>query len=528
MRELAELLNQLYFTYSHLEKIALLKSYFARIPDPERGLSIAVIAGVLNFKYFKRTLIQELVEEFIDPILFRLSWDYVGDFSETVALLWPNQMPHFEQLPSIEEIVTTFSSSDKSAIKNYLLHLLNTASQNERWAIIKLGTGELRIGVSQRFLKQALAEYGGKEISEIEEVWHAVKPPYELLFAWLENTAPKPDLVNSVNFHPVMLSHPLDDKSLLKIHPDDFFAEWKYDGIRVQAVSTHAGRALFSRTGDDISKAFPDVILNMTFDAILDGELVVYHNDNLANFNDLQQRLNRKTPNKNLVITYPGHIIIYDALMLDQIDLRHEPLIKRRAILQTWFDVKKLKGFSLSPLVSFTDEASLKKLREDIMNSPHPSIEGLMLKRKTSPYLAGRPTGHWYKWKRDPFLVDAVLMYAQRGSGRRSSYYSDFTFGLWFEKQLLPIGKAYFGFTDEELYQLDKWVRTHTVKKFGPVREVAKELVLEIAFDAVQKSTRHKSGYALRFPRIHRIRWDKPALEADQMDVLAQLLNSLS
>jgi DNA ligase-1 len=283
-------------------------------------------------------------------------------------------------------------------------------------------------------------------------------------------------------------------------------------------VAAPQGEALYSRTGDNIGGSFPEVLARVDFEAVLDGELVVMSKGAIGTFNDLQQRLNRKTPSGRLIAAAPGHIILYDLLREDGIDVRPFSYSERRARLERWFDRVKPEGTELSPLVPFASFEDLARSRHDSLDRR--GIEGLMIKRKDSPYVPGRPTGLWYKWKREPRVADAVLMYAQRGHGKRSSFYSDFTFGLWRGEELLPIGKAYFGFTDAELRELDKWVRHHTIRSFGPVREVSKELVVEVAFDAVRRSSRHKSGFALRFPRISRIRWDKPAREADRIEIL--------
>jgi DNA ligase-1 len=232
--------------------------------------------------------------------------------------------------------------------------------------------------------------------------------------------------------------------------------------------------------------------------------------------------LNRKAPSRKTIEAAPGYIILYDMLSEDGEDLRALPFLQRRTRLERWFQRVQPEGMALSPLIAFSSMEDLAHHR--LASLDKRAVEGVMLKRKDSPYVAGRPTGLWYKWKRDPRVADAVLMYAQRGHGKRSSLYSDFTFGLWRGNDILPIGKAYFGFTDVELKELDKWVRHHTIQSFGPVREVEKHLVLEIAFDAVRRSTRHKSGFALRFPRINRIRWDKPAIEADRIEILHAML----
>lgn len=238
----------------------------------------------------------------------------------------------------------------------------------------------------------------------------------------------------------------------------------------------------------------------------------------------MQKRLNRKKPSKKILQEQPAAIILYDLLEEQTQDLRSFSLVDRRKRLEAWFRNYRPSNMLLSELLFFDSLQSLLELKQKTIIKQEVAVEGLMLKRKNSLYIAGRPLGLWFKWKREPRLIDAVLMYAQRGHGKRSSFYSDYTFGLWRAEELVPIGKAYFGFTDEELYQLDKWIRYHTLNHFGPVREVEKALVFEIAFDAVNYSSRHKSGVALRFPRINRVRWDKPANEADKLENLIALI----
>jgi DNA ligase-1 len=251
---------------------------------------------------------------------------------------------------------------------------------------------------------------------------------------------------------------------------------------------------------------------------VLDGELLVTRDNVVAPFGDLQQRLNRKSPGPKMLAEFPAGVRLYDILFDGEEDIRSLSFDERRARLETWFAAHHPAGMDLSPIIPFDGPEALADLR---FGARAASIEGLMLKRGDSAYLAGRPRGPWWKWKREPLVIDTVLMYAQRGHGRRSSIYSDYTFGLWREDgQLVPVGKAYSGITDQELAFLDRWVRNHTTARFGPVREVEKALVLEIAFDAAQVSNRHKSGVALRFPRINRIRTDKPAEEADRLDSL--------
>jgi DNA ligase 1 len=526
MRAFAELLDRLYFTHGNLAKAALLHDYFMRTPDPDRGWAVAAIAGELRFELFKRALVRDLIAERVDPALLAMSYDYVGEMSETIAHLWPSRAPAGarRELPPLHQVIAEFRDRAKPQIREYLAELLDIATPQERWALLKLGTQSLRIGVSARFLKRILADYGKVAIGEVEEVWHGLAPPYADLFAWLEKRGPRPDTADRIVFHPVMLSHALDDADAGLITADEFQAEWKYDGIRVQIVSLPAGKALFSRTGDDVSGAFPDLLHRIDFHGVLDGELVVRKNGAIGSFNDLQQRLNRKTPAARLVAENPGHLILYDALRLGEEDLRALPLTERRNRLEAWHEALAPDYMELSEILPFAAADDLFALRASAAEAGGPYIEGLMLKRKSSAYIAGRPQGQWYKWKRDPRLVDAVLMYAQRGTGKRSSFYSDYTFGLWRGGELLPVGKAYFGFTDAELRLLDRWVREHTIERFGPVREVEKALVFEVAFDSVHASTRHKSGVAMRFPRISRIRWDKPAEEADPLEALEKMI----
>jgi DNA ligase-1 len=283
----------------------------------------------------------------------------------------------------------------------------------------------------------------------------------------------------------------------------------------------------FLASGEEISKAFPDLLEAAKFDAVLDGELLVARNGEIAPFNELQQRLGRKTVTSGMLAKYPAHLRLYDILFDGDEDLRARALAERRRRLEAWYAATKPARMDLSPLLDFADWPALRSLREEARAR---GIEGLMLKRADSPYLAGRPKGPWFKWKRDALILDTVLMYAQRGHGKRSSFYSDYTFGAWRPgadgvRELVPVGKAYFGFTDEELRRLDKWVRANTLERFGPVRAVRPGLVLEVAFDAVQRSKRHKSGLAMRFPRVHRIRWDKSAEEADLVETLKKMLD---
>ncbi len=428
--------------------------------------------------------------------------------------------------PRLADIVAELALIGRNDLGPRLETWLDGLDPTGRWALLKLLTGALRVGVSARLAKTAVADMARLEVGDIEEVWHGLAPPYQPLFAWLEGRGQRPDVSNAPVFRPLMLSHALEDADWAALDLAEFAAEWKWDGIRVQVVATGGTARLYSRTGDDIGESFPDVVDGVRFDAVLDGELLVVRNGEVAPFNDLQQRLNRKGVSKKQLAEFPAHVRVYDALIIDGEDLRELTFTERRAHLEAWFAKVHPPRMDLSQLIEVTSKDELRALWA---NTRATSVEGIMLKRRASRYVAGRPKGEWWKWKRAPLTLDCVLMYAQRGSGKRSSFYSDYTFGAWRtnadgSEELVPVGKAYFGFTDQELLEIDRWVRNHTIESFGPVRAVAPELVFEVAFDAVQRSTRHKSGVAMRFPRIHRIRWDKPAAEADRLETLVAMI----
>jgi DNA ligase-1 len=516
----ADLLERLLFSPGRNAKLALLSRYFATVPDPDRGLALAAIAGTLDFPAAKAGLIRELAAARTDPELFAMSYDYVGDLAETVALMWPTDGG--DTAPRLSEIVARLRDTPKSALPALVEAWLDTSTPSVRLALLKLITGGMRVGATARLAKLALARLseGRATDAEIEEIWHALAPPYESLFAWLEGRGPRPDEAGRPVFRPPMLANPLEESDLAALTADDYVAEWKWDGIRVQLLGGPEPR-LFSRAGEDISASFPDIVATLTHRAVLDGELLVMRGGEVAPFADLQQRLNRKAPARTLLERFPAHVRLYDILFDDTEDLRKLPFTQRRARLESWFARANPARADLSETIAFTSLDELAALREGAREA---GIEGLMLKRADSPYVPGRPRGLWWKWKRDPLTIDAVVMYAQRGHGRRSSFYSDFTFGVWDGETLVPVGRAYSGISDRELAFLDNWVRHHTTARFGPVREVEKSLVLEIAFDGAQRSTRHRSGVALRFPRIARLRRDKPAAEADTLANIANLL----
>jgi DNA ligase-1 len=618
MNRFAELLDRLAYEPGRNNKLRLITNYFRAVEDPDRGYALAALTGALSFKHAKPGLIRDLIADRTDPVLFALSYDYVGDLSETVALMWPKRVLDHGSLrshsppqlregaalstpspacgggsgwgystpeaskkepppgspdsasalpddptspasgrgdelshhlhnnpppPTLTEVVTTLRRLGKTELPKQLARWLDELDETGRWALLKLVTGAMRIGISARLAKTAAAALGDKDPHEIELMWPGLKPPYLDLFAWLEGRAEKPVNLDPAPFRPVMLAHAIEDADFANLDASDYVAEWKWDGIRAQAVSGRDQRGnmivrLYSRSGEDIAGGFPDLLPSLHLQGAIDGELLVLRDGRVQTFNVLQQRLNRKVVSPKLTKDYPIHLRAYDLLSEGDTDLRELPFAERRAKLEAF--VRKLDDprIDLSPTIPFDDWQTLAAARADPASAgaghDAEAVEGVMLKRRDAPYLPGRPKGQWWKWKRDPHIIDAVLMYAQRGHGKRSSYYSDYTFGVWTKgadgEQLVPVGKAYFGFTDEELLQIDRFVRRNTTEKFGPVRHVVHEpdqgLVLEVAFEGLARSPRHKSGVAMRFPRINRLRWDKPPREADRLETLERMLKS--
>ena len=544
MNRFAELLDRLGYEPGRNNKLRLLAAYFRQTADPDRGYALAALTGALSFRHAKAGLIRDLINDRADPVLFGLAYDYVGDLSETVALMWPKAaLPghNHPPPPTLSEVVTTLRTLGKTELPKQLGRWLDELDETGRWALLKLVTGAMRIGISARLAKTAAANLGDKDAHDVELMWPGLSPPYLDLFAWLEGRGEKPVNLDPAPFRPVMLAHAIEDADFARLDAADFIAEWKWDGIRVQAVSgrDEGGRIvarLYSRSGEDITGSFPDLVPSLRLPGAIDGELLVLRDGRVQSFNVLQQRLNRKVVSPKLMKDFPIHLRAYDLLGDESNDLRELPFLERRTRLAAFVEKLDDPRIDLSPIVAFDGWPALTAARADPAaagaGADADAVEGVMLKRRDAVYLPGRPKGQWWKWKRDPHLIDAVLMYAQRGHGKRSSYYSDYTFGVWTgsedSEQLVPVGKAYFGFTDEELLQIDRFVRRNTTEKFGPVRHVVHEpdqgLVLEVAFEGLARSPRHKSGVAMRFPRISRLRWDKPPREADRLETLERML----
>jgi DNA ligase-1 len=536
MRAFAELLDRLSLTASRNAKLVLVRDYLKATPDPDRGWALAALTGDLTFDAAKPAMIRKAVEGRVDATLFGWSYDYVGDLAETVALLWPRPGNEPTELDdgslSLSGVIDRLHNVSRAAAPDALAQMMDHLDASGRFALLKLATGGLRVGISARLAKTGFAQAFDLDVDDVEQVWHALAPPYTALFDWAEGRSARPDPEGTPYFRPFMLAHPLEADS---VDLADYAAEWKWDGIRIQIVGTgpkHGNETrLYSRAGDDITGSFPEIAQAFTGHAVLDGELLVKgefqgakeHGGAAASFNALQQRLGRKAVSAKMMNDYPAFVRLYDLLIEGDDDLRALPWTQRRARLEAYMAQLSPDRFDLSAVIDAPDFAALADIRAGARDA---AIEGVMLKHRDSPYVAGRKAALWYKWKRDPLTADCVMMYAQRGHGKRSSFYSDYTFGCWTKDgELLPVGKAYSGFTDEELKWLDRFVRGNTVNRFGPVREVEKTLVLEVAFDSIHDSKRHKSGLAMRFPRIARIRKDKPAAEADTVEGLKRLVS---
>ena len=525
MIDFSNLLDNLLLNSSKKKKIDFLSDYFQSQTQQNKIWALSILSKSFVNKLVKVKDIKELLKGKVDEDLFLYSYDYVGDLAETFSLLWPKDNSKIINSQSLSSFMSSLEKqTSKDDLIIFLTNHFNTCLPNEIYTTIKILLGGLRVGVSNELLKESLSKIGSRSKEEIEENWYGFSFPYNGFFEWLKGES-LPKQFNSKDlFHSFMLSNPFNENLIKKIEIKNYTCEYKWDGIRGQITVSNNGK-IYSRNGEDITSSFPELKIKSDKVSVLDGELVVKKENTIFSFNELQKRIGRKKVSKKILNDLPVHFICYDILFFNNLDVRKLPFFERRVFLQNY--IKKLNhpNISISPLINFVSWSDLRSIKENSLNN---HIEGIMLKNKNSIYKSGRPALCWYKWKRDPFLEDFIIMYAQRGHGKRSSFYSDFTFGCWIENKintLVPIGKAYSGFTNDELKKLDKWVRDNTLDRFGPVRSVKPGLVVEIAFDNLNFSNRHKSGIALRFPRINRIRWDKPIEEVCILDDIKKLIN---
>ncbi|MGB5485658.1 cisplatin damage response ATP-dependent DNA ligase, partial [Parasphingorhabdus sp.] len=403
MRRFAALIDSLIYTRSRNAKLAAISAYLRETEDPDRGWALAALTDSLDFPAVKSATIRNLAGTRIDPELFRLSRHHVGDTAETVALIWPEEEGREEKDPSIDQVVQSLSAANRTTAPDIVASLLDSLDSNSRYALLKLAVGGMRVGVSARLAKTAFAQAFDVPLDDVEELWHALDPPYDALFQWAEQGGERPDLSATPFFRPFMLSHPFEGDNL---DLGQYAVEWKWDGIRVQAVHLGGETRLYSRGGDDISASFPDIVEAFDRDGVIDGELLVRGTDQggeAASFNALQKRLGRKTVSKKMRQEFPAFVRIYDLLVDGDDDLRLSPWHRRRKRLEAFVPRLHPEHFDLSAVVAVDDFAALEAMRAGTREA---AIEGVMLKRRDSAYLAGRVTGHWYKWKRDPLNAD--------------------------------------------------------------------------------------------------------------------------
>ena len=457
--------------------------------------------------------------------LFEESYDAVGDLAETIALVLPSPEGAREDAPLhewIEERVLPLRGLGEAEQKARLLGYWAALDPSERFVFNKLITGAFRVGVSSLLVVRALATVtgiDGKVIAHrLAGEWH---PTAE---AWAALVSPAGGEMEISKPYPFFLAHPLEALPESLGDRADWLAEWKWDGIRAQLVKRRGQAFLWSRGDEPIAHQFPEIITEAAKlpDCVLDGEVLAWKDGRVQSFATLQKRLGRKNPGPKVLASNPVAFLVYDLLEADGEDWRARPLHERRQKMKDVIDaIPGGSRFETSSLVRAPSWETLALAREE---SRSRGTEGLMLKRRDSPYGVGRTRGDWWKWKVGPYTLDAVLIYAQRGHGKRASLYTDYTFGLWKDGELVPFAKAYSGLTDEEIREVDAFIRKNTLEKFGPVRTVKPYMVFELGFEGIQRSKRHKSGIAVRFPRMLRIRGDKRIEDADTVETAKALI----
>ncbi|MEP6482859.1 MAG: ATP-dependent DNA ligase [Rudaea sp.] len=530
MRRFAELYSELDQSTATLDKRAALAAYFRHVTPADAAWALRLLSGGKIGGAKARIASSSELREWasqrsgIEPWLIDESYSHVGDLAETLTLLMNDPItssPDISLADWIEKRLLPIANADANVRRDVIVAAWDALHFSERLVFNKLLTGSLRVGVSQRIVQQALAEISGVDIARIAQRMLGDWPPtvtfYQSLLS-LESIAE-----DSSQPFPFFLASQVDDPVSL----GDIGAwslEWKWDGIRLQLIRRDATIALWSRGEERLDGRFPEIeraAASLPHDAVIDGELLAWREgDAPMPFTALQTRIQRKKPGPKSLNDTPVRMLAYDLLELDGEDLRAKPLVERRAALKQLLDEHADPRIVMSHELPASDWDAARALRESARER---GVEGIMLKRRDSAYQMGRKRGDWWKWKIDPLTIDAVLIYAQAGHGRRSTLFTDYTFALWHGEELVPVAKAYSGLDDKEILQLDRWIRAHTLERFGPVRSVAPHHVFELGFEAVNRSQRHKSGIAVRFPRILRWRHDKPFAEADRLETLQAL-----
>jgi DNA ligase 1 len=523
MIEFAKLIETLDSTNKTNDKLKGLEEFFHAAPDADKVWAVALFSGKRPKRTINVTLLAQWACELaaIPGWLFAECYNATGDLSEAITLVLP--FPVTSSGNTLDEwmrLIAALGSQEQEIRERVIKDSLLSLTYYERFILVKLITGNFRIGVSARMMIKALATATGITTEELSHRLSGSWDPFTI--TWTELISAE-HATHESKPYPFYLAHALEDLSVLG-DLNEWAAEWKWDGIRGQLIIRNGNVYLWSRGEELVSGQFPEIIdaaKKFPVNAVIDGEILPFKDSKPMPFAQLQKRLGRKTLSKKLAEEVPVVFYSYDLLELYGEDIRQQPYVERKKQLMELLEEQKSNIIIPAPVVSFKDQQELSMLRESARE--HIS-EGLMLKRKQSPYGTGRKRGDWWKWKIDPLTIDAVLIYAQPGSGRRASLYTDYTFGIWKDGQLVPVAKAYSGLTDEEIAKVDKFVRANTLEKFGPVRVVKPELVFELGFEGIARSTRHKSGIAVRFPRILRWRNDKPPAEADTVDTVMELL----
>ncbi|UOE39362.1 ATP-dependent DNA ligase [Chryseobacterium oryzae] len=525
MKHFAELINALESTNKTNAKIDAIVDYLERAPDEDKVWFIALFTG----KRPKRNVNTNFMKDWALEItglpfwLFQESYSSVGDLGETLSLILPPPVEQIDKSLSdwMKEIIGLKNKTEAEK-KDFVLKSWNGLDYTERLIFNKLLGGSFRIGVSDKTLINALTKFSNQESSALT---------HSLMGKWEPETTSFQSLISAEHInpdnskpYPFCLAYPLE-KDLDDLgKPKEWQIEYKWDGIRGQIIRRNDEVFIWSRGEELVTEQFPEikeVVQNMKGNFVLDGEILAVKDQRVLNFNELQKRLNRKTLTKKMLTDIPIQVFVYDLLELEGNDLREKPISARRAMLEELLRNETPEKIQLSEVIEFENWEDLDQIRE---NSRALNSEGLMLKQKNSHYHSGRKKGDWWKWKIDPLTIDAVLIYAQKGSGRRSAYYTDYTFAVKNEDKLVTIAKAYSGLTDKEIMEVSKFVNKNAIEKFGPVRTVKPELVFEIAFEGIGFSNRHKSGVALRFPRIVRWRKDKKVDEIDDLEEIKKLI----
>ena len=528
MRAFSELFEELDTTTSTGLKVAAMKRYFATAAPADAAWAAYILSG----RRLKRFLGPALLRRWLIEACGLPEWlvdecqGSVGDFAETVALLMQTNATGTADVPLstwIEERLLPLRACAESRQKEVIVSWWRTLPYRECFLLNKLLTGELRVGVSELLVTRSLAEVLNVGRTDIARRLMGDWRPSAELWESLRSGA-EPEQGDPAAPYPFYLASPLEGEPQALAERAAWLAEWKWDGIRSQLIRRQGRCFIWSRGEDLITERFPELVdaaMSLPEGVVLDGELVASKNGSVQPFAELQQRIGRKKLTADILQRVPVRFLAYDLLEEDYVDIRALPLRERRQRLEALIAHARPDAFGISAPVETPDWAALAKLREE---SRTRGVEGFMLKSLDSPYETGRKRGSWWKWKIDPYSFDAVMLYAQPGHGRRSNLYTDYTFGVWDGDVLVPVAKAYSGLSDQEIADLDRWIRSHTTEKFGPVRSVEQTQVFELAYEGIAASTRHKSGIALRFPRILRRRIDKPASEADTLQALQEVL----